>query len=76
MLAYSFADDKWGTPRSVDAMMRVYPKVERRHVEPQEAGLERIGHLGFFRPGSRALWADVTAWFAGISRSIPADARR
>jgi predicted alpha/beta hydrolase len=62
VLAYSIGDDKWGTASSVDAMMRVYPRVERRHVEPAQLGLDRIGHMGFFRPASRALWTDAVAW--------------
>jgi predicted alpha/beta hydrolase len=63
VLAYSFGDDKWGTPRSVDAMMRAYPNVERRHVEPDAVGLDSIGHLGFFKPRSGVLWEQVFAWF-------------
>jgi predicted alpha/beta hydrolase len=63
LLAYSIADDKWGTARSVDAMMRAYPNVERRHIVPSEAGLDRVGHLGFFRPSCRTLWDEVVAWF-------------
>lgn len=62
VLAYSFGDDDWGRPRSVDAMMRVYPRVERRHVEPGDIGLHAIGHLGFFRPGCRELWRDTVDW--------------
>jgi len=62
VLAYSFGDDKWGTSRSVDAMMRAYPKVERRHVEPSDLGLARIGHVGYFRTGSEPLWRDTIAW--------------
>jgi predicted alpha/beta hydrolase len=62
VLAYSFGDDKWGTPRSVDAMMQAYPNVERRHVEPGDFGLDRIGHVGYFKPGSKSLWQDTIAW--------------
>lgn len=62
VLAYSFGDDAWGTPASVDAMMSAYPNVERRHVEPGDVGLDRIGHVGFFRPESRPLWDDMIAW--------------
>ncbi|MDX1572327.1 MAG: alpha/beta fold hydrolase [Xanthomonadales bacterium] len=65
VLAYSFGDDKWGTRESVDAMMKAYPNVERRHVEPAEAGLDRIGHVGFFRPASKNLWAEAIDWLAG-----------
>jgi predicted alpha/beta hydrolase len=62
VLAYSFGDDKWGTPRSVDAMMRAYPNLERRHVEPTDVGLAHIGHVGYFKPVSQPLWLDTIAW--------------
>lgn len=62
VLAYSIDDDKWGTSRSVDAMMGAYPHVERRHIVPGEHGLERIGHFGFFRENASTLWPDVFAW--------------
>ncbi|NIV47447.1 MAG: hypothetical protein GWN46_11880 [Gammaproteobacteria bacterium] len=62
VLAYSIADDPWGTPRAVDAMMRAYPNVERRHLVPSDCGLERIGHVGFFRPRSEPLWNEVIDW--------------
>lgn len=68
VLAYSFADDKWGTPRAVDAMMAAYPEVERRHVDPADVGLSTIGHMGFFRPESGALWREVGDWI----RALPA----
>jgi predicted alpha/beta hydrolase len=66
VLAYSFGDDKWGRPHSVDAMMKAYPNVERRHVEPGDVGLQRIGHVGYFKPVSLRLWEDTIAWFDGI----------
>jgi predicted alpha/beta hydrolase len=66
VLAYSFGDDKWGTPRSVDKMMRAYPNLERRHVEPADVGLARIGHVGYFKPASLRLWEDTIAWFDEI----------
>lgn len=66
ILAYSVEDDKWGTRRSVDTMMQAYPTVDRRHIKPQEAGLERIGHVGFFRPASSDLWSAPIEWLGGI----------
>ncbi|MCZ6726476.1 MAG: alpha/beta fold hydrolase [Acidobacteria bacterium] len=66
VLAYSFADDKWGTARAVDAMMKAYPNVERRHVTPADFGLSSIGHVGFFRPRSQALWDEVISWLEGL----------
>jgi predicted alpha/beta hydrolase len=66
VLAYSFGDDKWGTAGSVDVMMQAYPNVERRHVEPADMGLARIGHVGYFKPGSDLLWPDTIAWLDEI----------
>lgn len=65
VLAYSIGDDKWGTPRSVDAMMRAYPNLERRHIDPDEAGIDSIGHVGYFRPASKVLWAETIDWLDG-----------
>ncbi|VAW02432.1 Hydrolases of the alpha/beta superfamily [hydrothermal vent metagenome] len=62
VLAYSLADDTWGTREAVNAMMSAYPNVERRHVEPSDIGVESIGHFGFFRPESKPLWDDVVTW--------------
>ena len=66
VLAYSFGDDKWGTARSVDAMMQAYHNVERRHVEPVDANLSRIGHVGYFKEASKQLWKDTIEWFGAI----------
>jgi len=61
--AYSIDDDDWGTASAVDAMMSAYPNVERRHVKPGDYHLDAIGHMGFFRSGSEALWQESLAWF-------------
>ena len=62
VLAYSFDDDNWGTKRSVDAMMKAYPNLTRRHVTPDNEGLKTIGHFGFFRPKSKVLWNEMVKW--------------
>lgn len=62
ILAYSIDDDGWGTSRSVDEMMSAYPNVERRHLVPAEHGLASIGHTGYFRPSSAALWPIARDW--------------
>ncbi len=62
VLAYSIEDDDWGTPRAVDDMMRAYAHVTRRHLVPADYGLEKIGHMGFFRQGSEAIWDETIAW--------------
>jgi predicted alpha/beta hydrolase len=68
VLALSFADDNWGTRESVDAMMRAYPQLTRRHIIPAEVGLQGIGHFGFFRPQAATLWPDIVAW---LEQAVP-----
>ena len=62
VLAYSIDDDDWGTPRAVDDMMRAYARVTRRHLVPADYGLDKLGHMGFFRQGSEAIWDEVVEW--------------
>ena len=63
VLAYSIDDDDWGTAPSVDAMMlKAYPNVERRHIYPADYGIEKLGHMGFFRKGSEVLWQEAFEW--------------
>ena len=60
ILAYSFDDDVWGYEKAVDAMMDHYTaaRVERMHVVPEEVGVEKIGHFGFFREEMSFLWGE------------------
>lgn len=62
VLAYSVEDDDWGTREAVDAMMGAYPNLERRHLEPAEAGPESIGHFGYFRPRGQPLSDEAIDW--------------
>ncbi len=66
VLAYSFSDDKWGRPESVDSMMSAYPVVERNHIDVSVSGIPAIGHFGFFRKPARLLWSDTLAWFESV----------
>ena len=66
VLAYSIEDDDWGTARAVDEMMRAYSNVTRRHLVPADYGLDKLGHMGFFRKGSEPIWDEVMAWLEGI----------
>jgi predicted alpha/beta hydrolase len=66
ILAYSIDDDDWGTARAVDDMMRAYRNVTRRHLVPADYGLSRVGHMGFFRRGSEAVWDEAIAWLEGV----------
>lgn len=67
ILAYSIEDDDWGTARAVDDMMRAYRNVTRRHLVPADYGLPGIGHMGFFRRGSEAIWDEAIAWLEDVS---------
>ena len=67
VLAYSIEDDDWGTPRAVDDMMRAYANVTRRHLVPADYGIDKLGHMGFFRQGSEAIWDETIAWLDAVS---------
>jgi predicted alpha/beta hydrolase len=69
VLAYSIGDDDWGTKQAVDEMMRAYGNVTRRHLSPADYGLPRLGHTGFFREGSDALWREMIEW---LEQAVPA----
>lgn len=74
LLALSFADDAYAPPLAVAALHRHYTaaRLETRHVRPQDAGVARIGHFGFFKPGLPALWRDVSAWLAAAATAANA----
>lgn len=59
VLAYSFADDDWGTAASVDFMMGHYPNLTRRHLDLPR----KLGHFGFFRQNNSDLWPQITEFF-------------
>jgi predicted alpha/beta hydrolase len=75
ILALGFDDDPFAPPRAVDALHREYraARLERRQVAPRDAGVGRIGHFGFFRPGVPALWEEVTAWLLARVAGSAAD---
>lgn len=68
VLAYSIDDDKWGTSRSVDAMMSAYPNLERRHIDPTDHNIESLGHFGYFRPQADRLWEEALGWLDGLDQ--------
>jgi predicted alpha/beta hydrolase len=65
VLGLSFADDAIITKPAIDQLHAFYRNaaVERRHLAPEDAGRQRIGHFGFFLPDSRDnLWRDALQW--------------
>lgn len=75
ILAYSVDDDDWGTAASVDEMMSAYPHVERAHLVPAEHGLRSLGHMGYFRRASAALWPLARAWLDAAPTHPPPNRR-
>jgi predicted alpha/beta hydrolase len=65
VLTVGFTDDPIATRRTVEAINRFFPNVQResRWYSPQDAGVQRIGHEGFFSSKNReALWRPVVDW--------------
>ena len=63
----SFEDDEYITKVAIDQLHGFYRNapVERRHIEPREIGVKRIGHFGFFAERFRAnLWPLASDWLA------------
>lgn len=58
-------DDLWAPPRSREAFIQGYRHMPRQSFDLHPAQLgQPIGHMGYFRPGSEALWANLLDWFA------------
>jgi predicted alpha/beta hydrolase len=59
--ALNAIDDDWATPASRDAFMKHYINSDLRLIDlnPAELQLKSIGHMGYFRRGSEALWDRV-----------------
>lgn len=58
-LVISISDDAFATPAGVRRLMECYPRLfPVKHLEfsPADAGVRRIGHVGFFRRAGAALW--------------------
>jgi predicted alpha/beta hydrolase len=58
-------DDLWAPPASRDAFFEGYTHstVERIDISPQQLGVSKIGHMGYFRKEVGAvLWPQMLAW--------------
>lgn len=59
-------DDDIAVNANVDDMIRVFsrmaPRAEKVMLDPAQHGLKALGHMGFFRRESQALWPLATAW--------------
>jgi len=73
LLSLSFTDDAAIQQPAVDDLHRRYTgtAVKRVHLAPSEAGVARIGHMGFFRRESAALWAATRTRQAELRAGAP-----
>jgi len=65
VLTVGFTDDPIATRRTIEAINRFFPNVQResRWYAPSDAGGKRIGHEGFFAQRHRdTLWRPVMDW--------------
>jgi predicted alpha/beta hydrolase len=68
MLSVSLTDDEYMSEKNVAVLHGFYAnaRLEMRRYAPQQLGLRRIGHFGFFRAGiGDRLWPGVLEWIAG-----------
>jgi len=64
-LAYAFSDDELAPPSAVEALLKHFPlaDIHFRHVNPDQVGLRKIGHFGFFQEQMKdILWQELLAW--------------
>lgn len=65
ILVLSFPRDIYAPKKMVDWLANQFKnaKVDRRHLIPEELGVEEIGHFGFFREKfSNSLWIIIEEW--------------
>lgn len=67
MLAVFFTDDEMMSAKGIRSLHGLYANapVEYRRIAPEEIGVRRIGHFGFFRPQfERTLWPLAPQWLS------------
>lgn len=73
MRAYTFTDDDYAPLVNVRWLHARYQsaRIEHRHLDPRELGLMHVGHFGFFRAETSALWPEASAFFADPETKAP-----
>jgi len=67
MLALNFTDDDYAPVAAVNWLHAKYgsPAKEVRHLTPEQLGIKKAGHFGFFRKGLMPeLWEETAEWLA------------
>ncbi len=68
MRALTFSDDPWATRAAVELLCAGFSSIrpEVLGVTPNDVGVKKIGHFGFFRPEHRdTLWRGAAEWLQG-----------
>lgn len=68
ILAWTFSDDPHASRAASEHLLARFPRadVTRRHVDPAELNVQRIGHFGFFRPFCEPLWQESGRWLSSV----------
>ncbi|NNP71530.1 alpha/beta hydrolase [Acinetobacter defluvii] len=63
--AVAALDDDWALPNSRHAFMQHYQNAEMHYIDiaANHLGLKQIGHMGYFRQGSEAIWDQLLHTF-------------
>lgn len=63
--AVAALDDDWALPSSRYAFMQHYQQAEMHYINisADQFGLKQIGHMGYFRKGSEAIWDKILETF-------------
>ncbi|MFL6659829.1 MAG: alpha/beta fold hydrolase [Massilia sp.] len=64
IMACNALDDLWARPKSRDAFMAGYRNapVQSTDIDPRQAGMGPIGHMGYFKQQCQPLWAGALQW--------------
>lgn len=73
IMACNALDDLWARPKSRDAFMAGYRNVEwkSKDIDPRQAGMGPIGHMGYFKQKCAPLWHDALHWLEHNGRRQP-----
>jgi predicted alpha/beta hydrolase len=64
VVAINSTDDDWATPASRDAFMTNYrnAQLQLETIQPDGKNQKSIGHMGYFKSHSEALWQRLFDW--------------
>ncbi|NHZ81161.1 alpha/beta fold hydrolase [Massilia sp. CCM 8695] len=78
IMACNALDDLWARPPSRNAFMSAYRNAgwQATDIDPRQAGLGPIGHMGYFKAHCKPLWEGALGWLEQHGRIPPASPSR